>query len=154
MRIIRTTGENIEVKIKTTIFGQSEEHLNDAVTKLQPLDVSGNLNTLTLSRTGKIFTSEIPFAGVHRHVVIAVPLSRDVYIDKDWRTNMYVQNDDTGLGRGYCAARVFVYSPDADEYRCRNGEGEIYYNVPTVEGKIREEIQQEIQEDINERMRE
>lgn len=83
--------------MKTTLRGQSDAHIQDAISKLQPLDISGDVNNIIISRTGKLFTSEIPFAGVHKHIIIAVPSDKEVFIKKDRRTNMYVQND--GLRR-------------------------------------------------------
>lgn len=153
VRLIRTTWTNISVQVKTNLRGQSDAHIQDAIAKLQPLDITGSANSVVISRTGKLFTSQIPFAGVHKHIIIAVPSDKEVFINKDHRTNMYVQND--GLGRWYCAAKVYVYNPTLEEFTCKNSSWEVFYDIEDdFDDMIEKRIEQRVQERMSDSMEE
>jgi|GEM_PF-473050 len=62
VRVIRTTGSNISVEIKSTLRGQSDAQLADTASKLQPLSITGDANNVIIAGTGKLFSSVVPLA--------------------------------------------------------------------------------------------
>ncbi len=120
--LIRTTGTNMEVKVETTIKGMSDAQLQDSASKLVPLLMTGDANHITVGRqpNAKLFSQEVPLGMTQRHIIISIPADKEVYIHKNRRVNMSVQNDASNVRVSYCDAKVYVYDRQQNEFTCND----------------------------------
>lgn len=112
----------MEVKVGTTIKGMSDQQLQYSASKLVPLLMTGDAHAITIGRqlNAKLFSEEVPLGMTQRHIIISVPADKEVYINKNRRVNMSVQNDASQVRVSYCDAKVFVYNRQQDAYTCND----------------------------------
>ncbi len=89
---------------------------------------------------------------MQRHIEIAIPEGKEVYINKDRRVNMSVQShltefDENGrrLRVGYCEAQIYVYNPSEDAFTCKD--------VVRDDSEYRSTVKDEIQEQVDDAMK-
>lgn len=150
--LIRTTGTDIKVMVESTLRGRSDEELESIASKLIPLTMTGDKNNIEVGRqpNAKIFSEEVPLSMVQRHVVISVPANQEVYINKNRRVNMAVQNDASDVRVSYCDAKVYVYNEDMNEFTCKDDVwyDEAYDHID-MEGIIEDRVSERAHQRMN-----
>ncbi len=125
--IIASSGNDLVVTVDTTTRAWSDKQGEYNVSKLNPIDITGSLNSLLITSPKNVFNEQVPFAFVSRTITIAVPANKEIIFVGNkrvnaWLESYYMEQVSPWIYRDWTCdnEEIYIYDTKTRKFICKN----------------------------------